>query len=257
MPPQSPAARGALSCEAWETLAARFEGARGRPVPVPETLDEAYCRRVADRYDRQPPAAPDTRTRELYERFRLETRAQFDLVREAGIDVVPFGGDGPPYASSQELLDDVRSGTVKVTLTSAHHGPHPPGIDHPLRAPAGVQAHGIELTYNDLFRVVHDVFGHVLGGTGFGPRGEFAAAFSHMLLCSEQVRPVVFVEQIGQICWFFYGAHLRDERGRLPARGEAGYVPPRHRPYPEQKVFLYEPEFLRSFEHLFVSTEVS
>jgi hypothetical protein len=245
MAPQSLAVLRSLAARA-----ARSSGRSGRSSRVPD-LDEAFCRRVADRYDQEPLASPDGSTAESYHHFRTETREQFRLIREASIDVVPWDGGRTPYRDSRELHEDVLlRGQIKVLLTSAAHGPRPPLNRHPLRAAAGVRAHGRELTYNDLFRAVHDVFGHALGRFGFGPRGEFGATDLHMPLYSPRSRAVLFTEQIGQICWFFYGAHLRDASGRLPRRGEQGYVPPGVRPYPDQKVFLYEPEFLESFERM-------
>jgi hypothetical protein len=98
-----------------------------------------------------------------------------------------------------------------------------------------------------VLRVVHDVFGHVVLGNSFGPRGEFLATYGHPHLCSPDVLPVLFTEQVGQICWFYYGPHLLDGSGRLPAPGEPGYLPPAQRPYPVQKVFTFPRRFLDRF----------
>jgi len=62
---------------------------------------------------------------------------------------------------------------------------------------------------------------------------------------------VLFSEQISQICWFFYGPHLRTASGRLPERDEPGWVPPGERPYAEQKVFTCPPEFVARFKACF------
>jgi hypothetical protein len=88
---------------------------------------------------------------------------------------------------------------------------------------------GVELTHNDLFRVVHDVFGHVVFGYSFGPSGELKATYCQMALLPEVVRPVVFAKQVSQTCWFFFGPHLRDGAGCVPRRGERGYVPANRR----------------------------
>ncbi|EWM64815.1 LOW QUALITY PROTEIN: hypothetical protein MCBG_01948, partial [Micromonospora sp. M42] len=94
--------------------------------------------------------------------------------REAGIRVLPWTGPGQPYRDSRDLIARVRAtGLLHVFLTRHGHGPAGADGDHPLRAPAGVRAGGEELLHNDIFRAVHDVFGHVLFGNTFGPRGYF------------------------------------------------------------------------------------
>jgi len=95
--------------------------------------------------------------------------------------------------------------------------------------------------------VVHDLFGHVLHRAPFSPGGEFLATYGHLQICSPEVLPVLFAEHVAQICWFYFGPHLRDRHGRLPRRGEPGYVPPEKRPYPEQKVVAFPDHMLNRF----------
>jgi hypothetical protein len=217
-------------------------------------VDETFCREVADHFEGLPRMTYDLALAQRYRRLKRETGLQYRAIVEAGITVEPWLGPGQPYHDSSELIRGVReTGTIRVFLTRDGHGPDgAPGF-HPMREPAGVSAHGVELTYNDLFRVVHDVFGHVMFGHGFGPSGELKAAYCQMALLPEVARPVVFTEQVAQTCWFFFGPHLRDDAGRVPRRGERGYVPPDRRPYPEQKVFAPEPRQLAAFGRMFRS----
>ena len=110
---------------------------------------------------------------------------------------------------------------------------------------------GVELSHNDLLRVVHDVFGHVAFGYGFDPAGELAAAYCQMALSCADARPVLFAEQVAQTCWFFFGPHLRGPDGHIPRPGEPGYVPPHRRPYPEQKVFPVSQRTVTRFARMF------
>jgi len=233
---------------------------RGAAKPVRVALladlvalpDESICRDVADRFDRLPRMSYDHALAWRYDRLKRETRAQYHAVREAGIEVEPWLGQGQPYRDSAELIRHVRrTGTIQVFLTREGHGPIGGAGFHPMREPSGVTARDVELTHNDLFRVVHDVFGHVMFGHSFGPAGEFKAAYCQMALLSDTARPVVFTEQVAQTCWFFYGPHLRDRAGRLRRPGEPGYVPPHRRPFPEQKVFAPERSDLDAFESMF------
>ncbi|MFD9737214.1 crotonobetainyl-CoA--carnitine CoA-transferase [Umezawaea sp. NPDC059074] len=211
------------------------------------TVDERFCRDMADLFDRAPMLDWTDDLVERYEMFKRENLKQYRVIRAEGLDVRPWNAPRGPYRDSRHLVRSVReTGVLRVHLTSAGHGPGPATGFHPLRTPSGVVEHGVELTHNDVFRVVHDVFGHVVRGNGFGPRGEFRAARAHLAMYPAAVGPVLVVEQVAQICWFFYGPHLRVD-GRLPTRGEPGYTPPDRRPYAEQKVFPLERHHVARF----------
>ncbi|PZG24426.1 crotonobetainyl-CoA--carnitine CoA-transferase [Micromonospora craterilacus] len=211
-------------------------------------VDPEFCREVAGHFDRAPRRALDADLAARYARFTEETLRHFALLEPAGLTVVPWPGPGQPYRGAADLIDALdRTGVLYVYLTNDGHGPHGPTPDHPLCAPSGVTVDGVELLHNDIFRVVHDIFGHVLLGATMGVAGEFRAAYGHMAMYSPQVHPVVFTEQVSQICWFFHGPHLADRSGRWPRRGEPGWIPPTDRPYPEQKLFPCPPGFLGRF----------
>jgi hypothetical protein len=215
-------------------------------------LDEGYCRRVAAYYDKAPLLAYDPAQRHRYDELKRQNRRQYQAIIDAGIEIEPWAGDGQPYENSRQLCEQVReTGRLYVYLTRSGHGRSAPTGFHPLREPSGVSAGGVEFCHNDLYRAVHDIFGHVMFGNGFGPQGEFLAAFCHMHMYSRDLHPVLFTEHIGQICWFFYGPHLMDETGTLPGRGDANYVPPARRPYPEQKIFSFPGRFLDEFMSMF------
>ncbi|MFF0717131.1 hypothetical protein [Micromonospora sp. NPDC003816] len=223
-----------------------------RLAAEPLRLDEDFCREVADRYDAAPMVTAGTDRG--YTRLAAENLRQFRLIGEAGIRVLPWAGPGQPYRDSRELVARVRStGLLHVFLTRHGHGPAGADGDHPLRAPVGVRVGGEELLHNDIFRAVHDVFGHVLFGNTFGPRGEFRATRCHLAMYPPDLHPLVFAELVGQLCWFFHGPHLRRPDGTLPRRGEPGYVPPPRRPYPPQKRLVYDRRTLDRFAALFTS----
>jgi hypothetical protein len=216
-------------------------------------LDEQFCRQVADHFVAQPAFQLDDALRRSYERLKTESLRQFEAILDAGIRVEPWLAPGQPYAGSGELCERVRAtGTLYVFLTRNGHGPRPDAGPHPLRGLSGVRLGGVELAHNDVFRAVHDVFGHVMFGNSMGPAGEFRATFCHLAMYSDDVHPVLFAEQISQICWFFFGPHLRTADGRLPVRGEPGWIPLAQRPYAEQKVFACPPEFVERFRASFV-----
>jgi hypothetical protein len=213
----------------------------GRPLDRLRALDpptdEGLCADIADAYEAAPAVSDDPAVPRLYRRLKAESLEQFDAVRSAGIRVLPWRGEGQPYQTSRHLIEGVtRTGTLHVFLTSAGHGPAGAPAGHPMAEPSGIVSDGVPLAHNDVFRAVHDVFGHVLPGAGFGPRGEFRATWSHLQMYSPSTHPVLLAEQIGQICWFFFGPHTRGPDGRRLRPGDDGYVPPARRPYPVQKV---------------------
>lgn len=209
---------------------------------------EDYCAEVATYYDRAPVLDLSAPVRAGYDRLKAENLRLYRGILDRGITVRPWRGPGQPYRTSGELRREVeRSRTLHLYLTSAGHGPRPPAFRHPLREGAGIAAGGIPLRHNDILRAVHDFYGHVLTGAGFGLAGEFEATFRQMQSYPPAVHPVLFTEQIGQICWFFCGPHLRTAAGVLPRPGAPGYLPPAQRPYPEQKVFPFPARFLDAF----------
>ncbi|NUT46274.1 MAG: hypothetical protein HOV94_02985 [Saccharothrix sp.] len=229
---------------------------RIRPDALDIRLDEGFCREVADVYDRAPAWAPDRGLARSYRALQRTSLRQFALVAAAGIRVEPWRGEGLPYRDSTELRGSVRETRVlKLHLTASGHGSVPGPAGHPMRTPSGVEVDGVPLCHNDIFRVVHDVFGHVAFDQGFGPRGEFTATHLHARMYPAPARSALFTEQIGQVCWFFFGPHLRDAAGVPRAPGDEGYLPARHRPYPQQKVFAFHRRYLDRFGALFTTEE--
>jgi hypothetical protein len=211
-------------------------------------LDSGYCREVAEYYDRAPKLAMDASLHQRYERLKQENTRQYRALLDAGLRVVPWLRPGRPYRCSADLIEKTRTtGTLYVQLTRDAHGPAPDPDYHPLREPAGVTCGGVQLCHNDILRVVHDIVGHVLLGNSSDPRAELLATYGHLQLYPPDLLPVLYTEQVGQICWFYFGPHLLDRAGRLPARGDPGYLPPRHRPYPVQKFFSFPRPYLDRF----------
>ncbi|GAA2534966.1 hypothetical protein Ahu01nite_099260 [Winogradskya humida] len=231
-----------------------FPAGAGPPPPRP---DEQLGIDIAAAYDAAPQSG-DQRTAELYKLLTRENLAQFEAVTAAGVKVLPWRKPGQPYADSADLRRSFHTtGTLRVFLTRHGHGDDGEAGSHPLRGRSTVEAAGIPFAHNDVFRAVHDIFGHCMFDNSFGVRGEFAAAYCHLLMYPPPLHPLLFTEQVAQICWFFYGPHLLDARG-LPRRaGDPGYVAPRDRPYPPQKWALLDRELLDRYLTLFDSRENS
>lgn len=219
-------------------------------------LSPAYCRQVARWYDSAPMDGAGRRGRTLYEGFKLETEEQYIALLSAGLTVRPWLGAGQPYASSHELRDRVwREGVLYVYLTENGHGPDgadcagdPDHRNHPMLEPSAHTVDGITLTYNDLFRAVHDLFGHVMHPNTFRIEGELRAVKSHLTMYSAELAPVVLAESAAQICWFYYGPHLERAADGAAVREDAGAS---ERPYPPQKVVVMPGKLVRGFWKMF------
>ena len=216
-------------------------------------LAPSYCREVARWYDASPLDGADLRVRDLYERFKRETEEQFEALLAAGFSVRPWLDAGQPYESSHELRARVvREHILYVYLTASGHGPGPgQSVEdrdcggHPMLEASGHSVDGITFTYNDLFRAVHDLFGHVMHPNTFRIEGELRAVMSHLTMYSTEVAPVVLAESAAQICWFYYGPHL--ETGGDP--DGIGTASPK--PYPPQKVLVMTDRLVDGFWRMF------
>jgi hypothetical protein len=216
---------------------------RRRDVP-----DEGFRRRVADAFDVAPRRRPTTAVLAGYARLKTANLRLLRRAAEAGLRIRPWRGAGQPYTGSAEMIGELaRTRTLYFFPTESGHGPESADPDHPMCAPSEVRVDGFRLLHNDVFRAVHDIFGHAMAGAGMGPVGELRAARCHMALYPSAAHPVFFTEQVAQVCWFFYGPHLRDTAGHLPRPQEPGWLAPPARPYPPQKVFPCPPGLLHEF----------
>lgn len=217
-------------------------------------VDTATAMAVADAYERQRHAPADPYTMHCYEVFCNETRLQWQWLIGHGFVVEPWKDNGQPYVDSREMMKDVRTGHLSFFLTDNGYG-DAEQLDHsnnPLLQKTDVVVSGVRLRFNDLFRAVHDVFGHATEGYQFGPRGEENAWRSHSAMYTWTARRAMTTETRGQNCWVNFGPHMRDSQGRLLQPSEPGYLRPDERPYANQKVCLL-PAWISEVEGCFRS----
>lgn len=227
----SAAAPGQIPLTAEDELrhsANGYQALNNRPEidHTPQKVSER-ARDIADEYDKLIHDPNDSAVKKSYNALVNDINDQWNYAtQEMGIKFEPWTGEGQPYANSKEMVADARDNKHVYFFRG---GDIP--TDHPLAAVDPQTG----LTYNDKFRAVHDLFGHAVGGNQFGPAGEESAWHAHSQMMSPDARPAMTTETRGQNSWVNSGAHLRDEAGNIPAKGEAGYVHPAQRPYAEQK----------------------
>jgi hypothetical protein len=239
-------------------LAERYRAAVPGLLPPHEgyaPVDQDLSRRVADAYQKLKSDPADPRVRAAYDAFINETLAQWNVAHANGYKFEPWLKGGQPYATSADMIADLRDNRHLHFLPSVPEGGigafgEDPNVDasHPLLRPVG-SWNGTPLVANDIFRAVHDMFGHAQSGYEFGPRGELNAFLEHRAMYSSLAREAMTPETMGQNSWVNFGAHLRRPDGTIPAgRGEEGFMRPQERPYAEQKAALLPPELQREIE---------
>jgi hypothetical protein len=192
-------------------------------------IDQPRAGRLADLYDALP--ADDTRNPEVtaaYAALARELQAQWAFATARGMRFEPWTKDGQPYQTSAEMAADVRDNQRLFFYTG--------GESHPL---LGARDPKTGHTLNDMFRAIHDYYGHAAGGYGFGPRGEENAWMAHSQMFTWAARRALTTETRGQNSWVNFGRH------NYHADGTPKNIPPPERPFARQKVALLPDEYVR------------
>ncbi len=202
-------------------------------------VNEDLSKRLADAYESAQHNPKDPAVEKAYRALSEETRDQWDAMHKAGYTAEPWTKEGQPYTNSKEMAEDIKNNKhLWFFPTKGGFGASEGPADHPLLAPSGVSVSGHSLVVNDLFRAIHDFYGHAKEGYEFGPRGEYNAYLSHKQMFGPEARAALASETLAQNSWVNYGKHLRDAEGNVPKKGEPGYTAPQDRPFAEQKAAL-------------------
>lgn len=209
-----------------------YNATQNRPPVVAsnEPIDAEFGKRTADAYSMMEHNPSDPRVQRSYAAFKQDVKNQWDYATKVlGIQFEPTTEDpykGGTLSPSQEMEADVRDNHHLSFYT-----PENLPSDHPLTEVDPETG----LTYNQMFRAVHDLFGHAAHGNQFGPTGERNAYLDHAQMFSHAAIPALTAETHGQNSWVNFGNHLRNAEGNIPKKGEPGYIPPKERPFAEQK----------------------
>lgn len=186
-------------------------------------VDPTRAKSIADAFEQAKHTPNNPKVKKSYAAFKRETMDQYHFLSGKGVKFEPWTGEGQPYANSKEMTADVRDNQHLYFYTG---GDLP--NDHPLAA----KAPGTDFTYNDIFRAVHDYFGHAKEGVGFGPRGEENAWRTHSQMYSPEAQPAMTAETRGQNSWVNFGPH-----------GEFNRANPDKTVYAQQKATLLPERF--------------
>ncbi len=137
-----------------------------------------------------------------------------------------------PYKNPRDMHADVRDNN-HMSIYPTEEGFGTSGAapsDHPLLEKAPVKMGGKDATYNDLFRAVHDYYGHAAEGNGFRANGEYNAWRAHRQMYSDAARGAMDAETLGQNSWVNSGPPAALNKGAsgadtIYADQKAGLLP--------------------------------
>lgn len=185
-------------------------------------LDRERARRIAAAYERMEhnPNAPEVKA--AYEALVKETLAQWQVIKKTGLKVEFIDlTQGDPYTSPRDaLLDIVENNHLWTFRTEDGFGTddRSASLDTPMLKPVeGETISGQTPLVNDIFRIVHDYFGHAKDGVGFRAEGEENAWQQHAAMYSPLARKAAATELRGQNSWVNYGPHASTNQTASPS----------------------------------------
>jgi hypothetical protein len=205
-------------------IARNYMASIGLPYNPPTKyakVDPKRASRIAAAYDEMTDNAREPLTKASYDAMIKETMAQYHAAKNAGFKAEFWNPDTEedPYKASPRLAtEDVRNNHhMWVYPTRSGYGSDGPITakeleENPLLRDSGETWNGQPATVNDIFRAVHDYYGHAKEGVGFRGDGEENAWRSHASMYSPLARMAMTSETRGQNSWLNYGVHGEKNR---------------------------------------------
>jgi len=197
----------------------RYLQSIGMPNTRPDRyvqVNEELARRIAKDYDeaKHDPANPEVI--QAYKALADETFNQWLFIKDTGIQIEFIKPDqANPYPKgSKDLLQDINNNHMWVFATDDGYGSDAITdqdiAENPLLQTTGEIIDGRDARYNDLFRIVHDYFGHALEGATFTARGEENAWQAHSRMYTPLAARAMTTETRGQNSWVNYSDKVGD-----------------------------------------------
>ena len=181
------------------------KGLSTEPIQKILKLDEENSKRIAEEFDKMPATPNDPQTKASYQAMVNETLDQYEKILNKGYKVEINNSE--PYNSSADMINDLRD-NKRMRIFSTESGFGDVSITDEQRANSPMlqktkfkDVNGAPLLVNDIFRFVHDFFGHAKFGNGFGAIGEENAWNVHSRMYSPLARRAMTTETRGQNSW--------------------------------------------------------
>lgn len=169
--------------------------------------------RLAREYESAP--LHDEHALPAFHAMHEEVKHQFDYLtrpqHRGGLGISVEVTQHDPYANAGQMVDDMAHNRHLAVMSTQATGGHPVFGD----------------TGNDMFRAVHDAFGHAATGRGFDRHGEEAAYQSHArMFRSPQARQALATETRGQNAHLIRRGNFPDQKTALLPSGTRSLVVP-------------------------------
>ena len=186
-------------------------------------VDAARATRIADAFESMAHKPSDPKVKAAYQAMIQETLDQYLAILKTGLKV-EFNDGSDPYGNPRNaILDVVENNHLFVFSTKDGFGSSDLDVAaNPLLAETEFKFGDKPALANDIFRVVHDYFGHIKEGVGFRADGEENAWRSHSAMYSPLARQAMTTETRGQNSWVNYGPQA--EANRTASGGDTVYA---------------------------------
>lgn len=207
-------------------MARAGQGADYQPINKYMPIDPKRGAEIAKLFDEMDHDPDNPQVKAAYDALAEETLEQYDEILKTGFVPEFIPSDmGDPYGNPRNAIEDINQNNhMWVFPTDDGFGGEDdlfPG--NPLLADSGYTISGKPATVNDIFRVVHDYFGHVKEGLGFRAGGEDNAFRSHAAMYSPLARRALATETRGQNSYVNFGPNA--EFNRTANGADTQYAP--------------------------------
>lgn len=204
------------------------------------SADDSFHTNVAKEFNMMEHDPKNPRVSANYAAMVKEVEAQYEQMLRDGVQPYFITGEDPyaqsPYLALAELQ---QTGRLGVYPTERAFGMDQEFPDNPLEQESRFTLDGKPMLVNDLFRAVHDYYGHAKNSFGFRGMGEENAYRSHSGSLSDAAKRAAAVETRGQNSYLNWGPNAELNRtasaqdtifsdqkiGELPAWAVMGNTP--------------------------------
>jgi hypothetical protein len=192
-------------------VAEEYAADKGIDYKPPQKYVEAdpdLGERTASAFESGRHAPTNPEVKRAYQALADETVSMYESLLDAGYNPYWIGKQDPyqqsPYLSLMDLSQNKALGIYPTREGFGTDAGFDPG-GNPLLEPSGHYIDGEPALVNDLFRFVHDAFGHGIKGVGFRAGGERNAFLEHFAMFGEDARRAAASETHGQNSWLNFG----------------------------------------------------
>ena len=182
------------------------------------TVNPILGKKIADAFEKMKDQPNNKSVKKAYDALIEETFGQYEAARKAGVkfEFMPEGQD--LYGNPRNAINDIVTNQhMFVFPTESGFGSlNKSQQANPLLQKTGEKWNNKDVTANDLFRAIHDYYGHAKHGVGFRATGEENAWQSHSRMYSPEARPAATSETRGQNSWVNFGKYGKQNQLASP-----------------------------------------